>query len=155
MYNSIMKKIYLSGQRGKGMFSLVDDDDYERAIKHSWCLDYGAGYAMSRVNYKNVRLHRFVMGAKTGQIVDHINRDKLDNRKSNLRFVNTSINMMNTGLIKTNTSGYKGVSWNSKDKRWVAQVKQNYKNIRLGAFINKEDAIRARSAWDNNYADSI
>lgn len=144
-----MQKIPLSGSHGKGLFALVDDDDYDRLIKHSWCLDVGGGYAMTRHKTKAVRMHRMVKEAPKGMYIDHINRDKLDNRKSNLRVVTNSQNMLNAGMFSNNTSGYKGVTYHTRDKRWVAQVKLNYKNIILGRFKYKADAIRVRKEWEN------
>lgn len=144
-----MKKIALSGSHGKGLFAIVDDEDYERLIKHSWCMDVGGGYPMSRVNYKAIRMHRMIMSAPKGMHVDHINRDKLDNRRSNLRVATPSQNAHNTGIKVTNKSGFKGVSYSVRDKRWLAQVKINYKNIVLGRFKDKESAIKCRREWNN------
>lgn len=145
-----MKRIALSGGHGKGLYAIVDDDDYERLLKHSWCLDVGGGYPMTRYKKKTYRMHKMVLEAPKGLYIDHINRNKLDNRKSNLRIVTNSQNMLNTGIYSNNTSGYKGVTYNKKDRRWIAQVKVNYKNIVLGRFENKEDAAKARMRW--NYA---
>lgn len=144
-----MKRIPLSGGHGKGLYALVDDDDYDRLSNHSWCMDVGGGYPMTRTGKKNYRMHRMVMSTPRGMYIDHINRDKLDNRKSNLRVVTNSQNMLNTGMYSNNTSGHKGVTYSSRDKRWIAQVKINYKNIILGRFNNIDDAIRARKRWEH------
>lgn len=143
-----MKRIALSGSHGKGLYAIVDDDDYERLSKHSWCMDVGGGYPMTRHKTKAYRMHKMVMHAPKGMYVDHINRDKLDNRKSNLRIVTNSQNMLNTGMYSNNTSGHKGVVYHKRDKRWVAQVKLNYKNIILGRFKNIDDAVKARERWE-------
>lgn len=144
-----MKKISLSGKHGNGLFAIVDDDDYERLSKHSWCMDVGGGYPMTRYKTKTRRMHKMVMRAPKGLYVDHINRNKLDNRKANLRIVTNSQNMLNTGMYSNNTSGYKGVVYHKRDKRWVAQVKINYKNIILGRFKDIDNAIEARKRWEH------
>jgi hypothetical protein len=149
-----MRRIALSGNAGKGLYAIVDDFDYEMLSKHSWCLDVGGGYAMSRVNYKTMRMHRMILNPPNGLVVDHINRNKLDNRRSNLRIATTSQNMLNANRRSNNKSGFNGVTYSTRDKRWVAQVKLNYKNILLGYFKDKEDAINARKKWDLDYANS-
>lgn len=144
-----MKKIALSGSHGKGLYALVSDVDYERLKKHSWCLDVGGGYPMTRSGGKAYRMHRMILTPPKGLYVDHINRDKMDNRRDNLRIVTNSQNMHNIGIPKSNTSGYKGVTYSNRDRRWIAQVRINYKNNVLGRFKDKKDAIMAREAWNN------
>lgn len=123
--------------------SLVDDDDFEILNKNSWYLD-STGYAS---NSKLGRLHRFLMKAKKGQIVDHINRNKLDNRKENLRFVTQSQNMVNRDFTIKNTSGYKGVTYlktkshKNRHKKWTASIKYNYKKY-TKYFFTKEEAAK-------------
>lgn len=143
-----MKKIPLSGAHGKGLYAIVDDDDFEMLSRHSWCMDVGGGYPMTRYKTKAIRMHKMVKDAPAGLYVDHINRNKLDNRKSNLRIVTNSQNMLNTGMYLNNTSGYKGVTYSKRDKKWIAQAKLNYKNIVLGRFKDKESAIIARQRWE-------
>jgi len=79
-----------------------------------------------------------------GKIVDHINGNSLDNRRSNLRLASKAVNSRNTRLPSTNTSGYKGVSFYRKTGKWRAYIKHNDKTYWLGMFVDKEDANRAR-----------
>jgi hypothetical protein len=72
--------------------------------------------------------------------IDHINNNKKDNRITNLRLVTVSENGQNRGKQLNNTSGYKGVSWAKKSKKWEACIRKNGKTIHLGFFINIEDA---------------
>ena len=73
-------------------YALVDPDVFEELVKFQW--HYNDGYASGRIkigeNTKCVLMHRFIMGAKTGQIVDHVNQKKVDNKRNNLRFVTKS-----------------------------------------------------------------
>ena len=75
--------------------------------------------------------------------VDHINGNPLDNRKSNLRICTNAENQRNKGVYKNNKSGYKGVHWFKRDKKWQAQIKHNNKSIHIGLYEDKEEAARA------------
>jgi hypothetical protein len=83
--------------------------------------------------------------------VDHINGNKADNRKNNLRLVTASQNLMNTKLRSDNTSGYKGVYYNKKNNKRYARITVNKKIINLGSFKNKEDAIKIRKDAEEKY----
>jgi hypothetical protein len=136
-------------------FALVDDEDYESVSKFNWYKIRG-GYAARTVHLgpnpnkkgkylsKVIYMHRMIMCVSSEFVIDHINQDKLDNQKSNLRICDQSINMTNYGLPKNNTSGIKGVTWNKKHKKWKAQIKFHQKNLYLGEFENIEDAAIQR-----------
>lgn len=93
-------------------------------------------------------LHAFLMNAPKGTQVDHINGDKLDNRRSNLRIVTHQLNQVNRKrLNRNNNSGLRGVAYAprySLKKPWRAQITVNRKNLNLGFFASKEEAIAAR-----------
>ena len=91
-----------------------------------------------------IYMHRLINKPSVGFEIDHINRNKLDNRKENLRIVTRSQNQMNRVIQKNNTSGYKGITWNQKRKKWQAQIMVNYKCIILGCFVEIKYAIIAR-----------
>jgi hypothetical protein len=103
-------------------------------------------YVHAALGRKTILLHRFVLGLEPDDPeVDHINRNGLDNRKSNLRFSNRSYQMANSARRKNDTtSKYKGVHWFSG--KWVAQIHQNGKQYYLGRFKDEEDAARAYDA---------
>ena len=94
-------------------------------------------------------MHRIVMDVTDGRQIDHINGDPLDNRKCNLRFVTNQENGRNRGAQVNNKSGYKGVSWHPKAKKWEACIRagesdgRRAKKIYLGVFASKHDAARA------------
>ena len=137
-----MKRIPLS----QGKFAIVDDEDYQEMSKHQWILS-NKGYAIRKKSWdgqrKTVGLHRELVQAPDGFEIDHINGDPLDNRKQNLRVCTRQDNCYNSGKRKDNTSGYKGVSWHVREKKWRAQIKQNKKRFYLGYYSVKEEAARA------------
>ena len=139
----------------KGMFAIVDDDKYEELSKHKWsatnCANsfYARRTGVSPNGVKNIAvyMHRQLIGAKKGQIVDHINGNKLDNRVSNLRIVTTAENCREFCKIKENkTSKYRGVYRRWDNKKWTAQImifgKMNY----IGCFNDEKEAAKAYNA---------
>ena len=100
----------------------------------------GDGYAENRTNRQ--LMHRMVIQAKNGDIVDHINGDKLDNRKSNLRVVNIAQSNRNRSGKKNSSSQYKGVSWCNKRKCWVVHIKAG--NVRKAAAGFKDEIAAAK-----------
>lgn len=131
----------------KGQKVHIDHEDIELVSTHNWYIDF-YGYATSTRTLE--KMHRLIMKPQKGEIVDHINRDKLDNRKSNLRITNKSVNALNSKVFITNKSGYKGVSWFKRDSKWRAYGMLNYKQIHLGTFYAIEDAINARKKWEKD-----
>jgi hypothetical protein len=133
----------------QGQFAKVDDEDFEMLIKWKWCAVWNSYtktfYATKGINRENsVRyMHRLIMGAKKGQQVDHIHHDTLDNRRSELRISLPSENKQNSGKQKDNTSGYKGVSWDKRDKKWRTTITKNRVQHSIGYFNTKEDAAKA------------
>ena len=140
-----MKRITLT----RGKYAIVDDDDFDWLNGYKWqYLDSGRGngYAvralyLGKVNGKDKYglkwMHREILKTPKSFETDHINRNKLDNRKENLRKATRSQNKANTNLTKANKSGYKGVNWSNKTKSWEAGIKINQKRIWLGYFKNK------------------
>jgi hypothetical protein len=101
---------------------LIDSSDYEKIKRYKWTLD--DGYAVSHDtenNFKKVRLHRIIIGAKEGEIVDHINRNRLDNRKENLRLVTREENARNVSISKNNKTGIIGVH-RSENNTWRVSI---------------------------------
>lgn len=87
----------------------------------------------------------------TGEEIDHINHDKVDNRRHNLRKVKRTENARNMPLNQANTSGATGVVWRKREKKWQAQLRRNDVNIYLGLFENFDDAVQARKTAEVQY----
>ena len=138
-----MKKIQLTQNK----FTIVDDEDYEHLNQFNWHIKKGRNtYYAVRTNFKlnkKIPMHRIIMNPSDNMQIDHINGNGLDNRKENLRVCNRYQNGGNSRLSKSNISGIKGVSWNKKNKKWVAQICINSKQGNLGSFINKFEAKEA------------
>lgn len=144
-YNIIilMKKVFLSGKMGRGVYFCVDDEDFERVVKHSWWVDR-LGRPQTDIKHKRVLIGRFIMNPPKNMVVDHIDGDVKNNIKSNLRICTQSNNQRNrTVLNRNSTSGHRGVSWDKFRSKWVAQLSLNYRHIYLGRFDKKEDAVEA------------
>ena len=135
-----MKKIKLKN----GEIVLVDDENYKKLNQYKWCLN-SAGYATRRLNsHKSILMHREIMNTPDNLEVDHIDGNKLDNRKDNLRNVSHSVNQLHNRLPINNTSGFKGVTWDKRTNKWQAQIKKNGKNHFLGRYKKAIDAYYAR-----------
>lgn len=109
----------------------------------------GKGYYHISINKKFYRLHRvlwlYVYGEQPDQL-DHIDGDKTNNRVENLRPCTCQKNAGNAGLAKHNTSGYRGVSQNTKSGKWAAQIKIFGQQTYLGRFDTPEEAARVYDA---------
>lgn len=139
-----MKTIILSC----GAITLVADEDFEEVSKFKWFL-HVLGYVYrpkrkNNISVGGIYLHRVIMQEPRG-IVDHINRDKLDNRRENLRIASRSQNALNAGLPLNNTSGFRGVDFDRARAKWSARIKVSKRQHCLGRFSDKRDAIRARA----------
>ena len=153
-----LKKIKLTQEKT----ATVDNIDFEELSKFKWYLNsYGYAERTTRKGEgkrRNVRMHQQValrMGLNIiGNIFDHINRDKLDNRRKNLRIVSKQINSVNRDLQSNNKSGYRGVSFYKRDKNWESYIKYNQKRIFLGRYKTKQEAalkynIKAKELFGN------
>lgn len=128
----------------QGKHAIIDGIDAERILCHRWRVD-AYGYAIKGGGKDTITMHRFLVATAPGEEVDHINRDKLDNRRCNLRVVTHTQNCVNTEIRRNNTSGFKGVRLN-KGQYWAAHIRVNYRQIHLGHFATAEDAARAYDA---------
>lgn len=129
---------------------LVDEDLYQNLIKFKWNIN-DSGYAISRINNKIVRMHRYVLNYNGPFVVDHINSNRLDNRIENLRIVSRFQNSQNMSKIKNTSSQYIGVSKNKNTSKYEASIKINGVKKHLGHFTNEIDAAKARDDASKKY----
>lgn len=130
-----------------GRYFQYDAVDAELVGAHRWHIV--AGYVQTEVGdrrrgtRRHLRLHRLITNAPAGVLVDHRNRNKLDNRRANLRVADRSTNGMNRSAQLNNTSGFKGVSLHKKTGRWRAYITVHKKTRHLGLFATPELAHEA------------
>lgn len=150
-----MRIIELSGKKGQGVFVLVDDEDFEYLNKFKWNLCHGYAQRFGRITEdfyrKSMLMHREIIHASKGIQVDHINHDQLDNRKSNLRLVTKSQNMMNAKKRTMCKSPYKGVCWFNNYQKWMSSITINGKKKFLGYFEYDKDAAVAYNKAAKKY----
>lgn len=123
--------------------TLIDKEDLEKIKNYKWCLN-GYGYVMTKINGKTTFLHRLIFNNLfIRNEIDHRNGNKLDNRKNNLRLVTHQQNQMNR-----KSEGY---CWHKKAKKWMVYITANEKQIYLGLFEEKQEAIVARKRAEVKY----
>ena len=140
----------------QGKVALVDAEDYDELNKYKW---YAHKHKRARAYYarrgvgsgkdkKSLAMHRVIMNAPNGIVVDHINGDGLDNRKSNMRLCTNKENCRNQvkGTGRKYTSQYKGVTYFRPTKKWKAEIVYNRETTCLGYFLIEKDAALA---YDN------
>lgn len=138
------------------MHALIDESYYEELSQYNWYVQkHGRTYRAFRseyerkdgkkINQKTIYLHRSIMKPKKRQMIDHIDGNGLNNRRSNLRLCTHQQNCCNRPLRTGSFSGAIGVKWNRRIKRWKAYVSISKKRLLIGNYINKYEAILARN----------
>ena len=138
-----MRLIDVSTKQRPTTFVMVDDEDFDHLNQWKWRTNK-EGYVVRSIPRHVILMHRLLVGAKNGDIIDHINGVILDNRKSNLRFCSLSQNSWNARRRKvTFSSVYKGVYYDKQKKRFEARIHVNGTAIKLGRFKIESDAGKA------------
>jgi hypothetical protein len=131
-----------------GQLSLISSSDWDNVSKYRW--HNSDGYVKTNRSAPQrglLQLHRLIMDPPAGMDVDHINGNGLDNRRCNLRIATRSQNRMNERIRPAKaTSRFKGVSWNTKSRCWVVNLKLNGEQKHLGSFPCE---IAAANAYDD------
>lgn len=143
----------------QGKVCIVSPDDYLLVRGYRWYAlkdKSGDYYAEANVPIvrkgdkpKVIRINRFLIPG--AEMVDHINGDTLDNRRSNIRGCTRSQNCINCKTNSKNISGVKGVHWHKQDRKWIARIKVNKKEVRLGAFDELSIAAMVRRQAEIKY----
>ena len=138
--------VYVDLCNGEKM--ICDLDDWENLKDMKWCKNC-QGYAQTttrggRKGSKSITFHSAIMKKNSGFVIDHINRNRLDSRKENLRYATKAENSINSQKVKS-ASGIRGVYIDKrKRKKFISAIKANGKVFRLGMFYTAEEAERAR-----------
>ncbi|MDR2176901.1 MAG: HNH endonuclease [Treponema sp.] len=126
----------------KGQNILIDDDMYDYIISKKWHFTKD-GYIYRHEKEKSVYLHKIIMNCPEHLTVDHINHNKNDLRRENLRICTIHENQMNKNLQCNNTTGYKGVTFNKRANRYIAKITVNRKVIYIGIYLTGTEAADA------------
>jgi hypothetical protein len=135
----------------KGKFAVVDPDDFETLSKCKWHVTkngntfYAKRNAPTRKNTTPIYMHRCIIKVPPGYVVDHINHNGLDNRKANLRPATRAQNNRHSKKRRNTRSKYKGVSFYSREKCFVAKITTDGNTVTLGYF---KDEVEAAKAYD-------
>jgi hypothetical protein len=144
-FTKMAKEIILT----QGKVALVDDEDYDYLNQWKWHI-LSKRYAGTNMKIngksKSIYLHRFIMKVSKDMQVDHIDNDKLNNVKTNLRICTHTQNMINRPVRSNSKSGFKGVIFYDKLKKYIARIKFNKEIKYLGSFNDPIDAARAYNA---------
>lgn len=139
-------EIVINSKKYGQQITLIDLDDVKKVQNFTWCVSYKNGYGFyvtsTRRNTKCVQLHRLITNCPDNLVVDHINHNTLDNRKSNLRNCTNAENTQNTIKPSKNnkTSGILNVYWDKKHGKWSVKITFNKKRYYGGGFTNLEEA---------------
>lgn len=125
----------------------IDLPDIEKVRNLKWCLCSTTGYVIN----SKFTLHQYLMGCGDNLKIDHINRDKLDNRRCNLRFVSDSENGRNITKRKGCSSNQRGVYFDRVRDTWIAQICTDNVNVNLGRFSTEKEAIKKRLQAEKKY----
>jgi hypothetical protein len=133
----------------KNLFATVDAADYAWLSRHKWCvLNNGGGryYACRSSGGKTVLMHRVIVNARPGEVVDHIDGNELNDRRNNLRICSKAQNAYNMRPRRGKTSRFRGVYRRKRSDRWYAAVSHKGVSYPLGHFDSEIEAARARDA---------
>lgn len=139
----------------QGKFAIVDDEDFEWLNQWRWQVDtdgYAVRHVLAREGKKGskIRMHRAINKTPTGLLTDHINGNRLDNRKENLRNCTTRENTWNS-KSHNNTSGYKGVTWDKRGNKWKGHIRINNLSLHLGYFTDVTEAAKVYDSYAIKY----
>jgi len=146
-FKIVMEEDYCRYYCTNGEFFIFDIEDLDLVKRYRWVINNnscGEGYAEARMEDGRLKLlARLLLGVDGNVFVDHINGNKLDNRRSNLRLASPHENNGNAGLRNDNTSGFKGVCFRKDTGRYQAYITMSGKTVSKGTFDTPEEAARA------------
>lgn len=157
--------IILCNGKGKLHEVIIDIDDFDKvSSQQTWYVDYDTKLKNKKESIKchskqingfrdkNIVLHRFIMNAKSRDIIDHINGNILDNRKSNLRICSSRINCLNRVNISKSKSGHRNIYFETRDNKYRVRIRiEKNKYSEFGKFEKLEDAIKKRNEIYERY----
>ena len=147
-YEIVGETVYVTVEKSEEKV-ICDLEDWEYLKEYYWNLNTNGYVTAVTSGRKRAMMHKLIMPDNTYEVVDHINRNKLDNRKGNLRYTTYSVNAQNRSLTPNNKNGCFGVR--KSKNRWQAIITSYGKKIFIGSFKTKEEAIAARKEAERIY----
>jgi hypothetical protein len=141
----------------RGYQAIIDVESLELVSAYNWyavrnkAIIYAARTTIIGGKKKTIFMHREVISTPKDMHTDHIDGNGLNNTRANLRHVTHNENMQNRSNLSSNTSGIKGVHFDKKANRWIAQIRVNKKRIYLGCFVSAADAKTAYASASKKY----
>lgn len=143
-------KVLIINSLKHGKFNvLYDDDDHELICKHTWTLNFKSQnqkyvYTTFRTNgiVQQLKMHHLICPISNNLVVDHIDGNGLNNRRDNLRLATQRQNICNKSIQRNNTTGYKGVHFHKKAKKYTVSFKINGRSLYGGIFVNIIEAAK-------------
>ena len=129
--------------------AIIDLEDLKMVSGLNWRL--GNGYAACSFKtdngFRRVYMHRLILEAPEGKEVDHKNMDRLDNRRENIRLCSRAENKWNENPSKKNKSGYRGISWFTRDGKWQVMLRHLGNRIFLGRYFDIKEAVKVYNSF--------
>jgi hypothetical protein len=142
-------KVYIYYKSQEFCFA-IDADDWENLKQYKWFrVTKGYVATMLKKERKIKLLHHFLLPKKEGYLIDHINRNSLDNRRINLRYISPSENIINQGRFVDKKDC--GLSYNKAYKHWEARISYRKERVHLGYFKSKKLALIERKKAEQQY----
>lgn len=143
----VVMQIPLSGKHGTGEVALVSGQDYKRLSAYGWQMNKAGYVTRGRKSGGTVYMHREIISAPKGMVIDHADCNKLNNTRSNLRIVTPTENAFNTDKVRDGSSKHRGVHYNNRRKAWIAKVFILGQEIYIGQFDHESEAAEAFDAY--------
>ena len=123
-----------------------DIEDFDKIKDYYWSED-SQGYIVGKIHGKKIKMHQLLYGKGC----DHIDRNRKNNQKGNLRNATQMENTQNRSIMKNNKSGFTGIYYDKKKDGWCVQITVSKKQMYLGCFFNKDEAVRTRLEAESKY----
>jgi len=149
-YNNHIEIIIYNKRYKKYTIVEISKNSFEKVKNYIWRINSNA-YISTKVNYKELLLHRLIMDATTEEYIDHINRKRNNCKDSNLRLVCYSENGVNKSMQTNNTSGVVGVTWDKTREKWKVTLNIYNKCYNIGRFDDFEEAVKSRLQAEKKY----
>ncbi len=151
-------EIYITNKKGQKFTVLIDTEDFDKIKKHSWSAtekkkNSGVFYVRCGAGPegKYLSIHKCILNYPSSLMCDHINRNPLDNRKSNLRLCTNQQNSFNKPPSVKNKTGVTGVHFSKQTNKWTVQMRINGKAKHYGLFSNFEEAVKRRKELEEEH----